>query len=484
MIYPGVERHSFYIYMRDDVKLAVTVLLPKGLSSGEKVPALVSQSRYWREMELRPPFAWFISPDVFLRRLRGYKPFFVRRGYAMVMVDERGTGASFGQWLSPWDAKTLDDARQVVDWIVAQPWSNGRMGSYGISYLGTTAEMFAALCHPAVKATIPMFNHPDPYLDIGYPGGIFNQRFIRAWDQMNRELDLNRIPAEFGWGARLLLRGVRPVDRDRRRRLIGQAILGHRDNTNIFSLGEAISCRDERVGDLQLSVADVSLERYHAELAQTQTAVFGWGSWIDAGTADAVLRRFVNYPSCRRAVIGAWEHGGTAHSSPYDLPDRPAKPPLTSQWSEMLRFFDAYLKDGSEQHLSENTLFYYNMGDEAWKCTSVWPPAGTRLQRWHLSSGRQLLPDPPGDDRCGYLWVDFNASTVSVTAGGNWVVLAGRWSAWADGAGSHLLVHLSPLDRDLQIAGHTRLTLYLSSARRWAVFAYLEDVHPDGQVTT
>ena len=47
-VYPGMERRSFYLHMRDDVKLAVTLLLPKGLPAGEKVPTLISQSRYWR----------------------------------------------------------------------------------------------------------------------------------------------------------------------------------------------------------------------------------------------------------------------------------------------------------------------------------------------------------------------------------------------------------------------------------------------------
>ena len=486
-VYPGIERHSFYLHMRDDIKLAVTVLLPEGLPAGAKVPTLVSQSRYWREMELRPPLNWFLSPDIFLRRLRGYKPFFVRRGYAIVLVDERGTGASYGCWSSPWHSETLEDARQVIDWIVAQPWSNGRVGSYGISYLGTTAEQFAALCHPAVKAALPMFNHPDPYRDIGFPGGVFNQRFVRAWDEMGRELDLNRVPAEFGWGARLLLRGVRPVDRDRRRRQLHQALLGHDGNTNIFSLGEAISCRDDRVGEIQISVEDVSLGRYQTELESTQTAVFGWGSWMDAGTADAVLRSFATCPSCQRAVIGAWEHGGTTHSSPYGVPDRLADPPLAVQWSEMLRFFDAHLKDGAEP-LSEKVLYYYNLGEEAWQRTPVWPPAGTRHQRWHLSSGRQLLPDPPGDETGVDLYeVDFNASTGERN---RWWELGGVFGKSVVyprrvEAAAHLLVYLSPpLERDVQIAGSAQINLYLSSSESdGAVYAYLEDVHPDGQVT-
>ena len=89
--YKGMERHSYYVHMRDDIKLAITLVLPKNLPAGEKVPALLMQSRYWREMELNPPLNWFMSADVFLRRMRGLKPFFSSHGYALVLVDERGT---------------------------------------------------------------------------------------------------------------------------------------------------------------------------------------------------------------------------------------------------------------------------------------------------------------------------------------------------------------------------------------------------------
>ena len=125
----------------------------------------------------------------------------------MISLDVRGTGASFGKYITPWHADSVEDARQVVDWIIAQPWSNGCVGGYGVSYVGNTAELLAALQHPAVKAVIPQFNHPDPYTDVAFPGGAFSQRFVQAWDRLSLAMDRNQVTPELGWRAQLFLAG-------------------------------------------------------------------------------------------------------------------------------------------------------------------------------------------------------------------------------------------------------------------------------------
>ena len=122
---------------------------------------------------------------------RDLKLFFTSQGYALVLLDVRGTGASFGAWPHPWPDDSVSDAADVVDWIVSQPWSDGNVGGYGISYVGTTAELLAVSDHPAVKAVIPMFNHPDAFTDIAFPGGIFHQRFTKSWSDFDRNLDRN-----------------------------------------------------------------------------------------------------------------------------------------------------------------------------------------------------------------------------------------------------------------------------------------------------
>ena len=83
--------------------------------------------------------------------------FFASRGYAMVRIDVRGSGASFGRWSGPSSSDEVKDGGEIVNWIVAQPWSNGKVGAMGDSYEGSTAQMLAAVNHPAVKAVIPRF---------------------------------------------------------------------------------------------------------------------------------------------------------------------------------------------------------------------------------------------------------------------------------------------------------------------------------------
>ncbi|MFX1452688.1 MAG: CocE/NonD family hydrolase, partial [Promethearchaeota archaeon] len=161
---------STYITMRDGVKIAATICIPKGLQSGEKVPTIMSQTRYMRAHTLNIPFRWIFNEVVYglpkTEVLTSY-------GYAVIYIDVRGTGASFGTRPYPFSEAEIKDGADVVDWIIAQPWSNGQVVSNGISYSGSTAELLAVNNHPSVKAVMPGHAFFDPYLDVLFPGGCF-----------------------------------------------------------------------------------------------------------------------------------------------------------------------------------------------------------------------------------------------------------------------------------------------------------------------
>ncbi|MGW8268762.1 MAG: CocE/NonD family hydrolase, partial [Longimicrobiales bacterium] len=132
----------------------------------------------------------------------------------------------------------------------------------------------------------------------------------------------------------------------------------------------------------------------------------------------------------------------------------------------------------------ERELVYKTMGEEAWKRTTEWPLPGTEMTPWYFREDGGLSPDgpnSPGEDR---YTVDFTHTTGT----------RNRW-ATNNGAGdvvypdraevdTRLLTYTSPpLEEDLEVTGHPVLTLYLSSTHEdGAVFAYLEDVAPDGRV--
>lgn len=89
-LYKGSTEQSLYIPMRDGVRLAVDLYLPKGLQPDTKIPTLFAATRYWRAQQLKVPFSWFLSlPD-------SARNFFTAFGYAVLRIDMRGTGASEG----------------------------------------------------------------------------------------------------------------------------------------------------------------------------------------------------------------------------------------------------------------------------------------------------------------------------------------------------------------------------------------------------
>lgn len=486
--FQGTVRQSVYIPMRDGVRLAAEVVLPRNLPPSTRIPTLLSQTRYWRDMELRAPFKWFFEPTVLDPYFKGFQPFFTAHGYALVNVDVRGTGASYGTCPHPWHEDSIKDAREIVDWIVAQSWSNGKLGAHGISYLGTTAELLAALDHPAVKAVIPMFNHPDAYTDIAFPGGVFNQRFIETWSHFDRLLDQNIVPPDFGILGRMLIKGVKPVDGDVDHRQLQEAVRGHARNGDVQRLARSVVFRDDRPSGETYTIDDVTVHRFKERIARSRTALFGWASWMDAGTADAAIRRFLTFDNAQGAVIGAWEHGGRFHASPYQPSDLPADPTLPEQWREMLRYFDAYLKDAGDGVRSEKVLYYFTLGEEKWKTTTVWPPAGATAQRWHLAENHMLSPQKPAAETGADTYqVDFEASTGAHNRWWEMGVLERKTVIYDNRttAQRHLLTYTTPpLDRDTEITGYPIVTLYVTSTETdGAFFVYLEDVDESGRVT-
>jgi putative CocE/NonD family hydrolase len=485
--YHGTTTRSLHVTMRDGVKLAIDLILPADLPKNEKIPALVSQTRYWRAREMRAPFKWFLTPAI-LDPLREFTPFFTSRGYALLLVDVRGTGASFGKWPHPWPEESIQDQADLADWIVAQPWSNGKVGGYGVSYLGTTAELLAVPNHPAIRATIPKFNHPDSFTDIAFPGGIFHERFISSWSDFDEKLDNNVIPAEFGVLGRLMLQGVKPVDGDQGRELLRQAVLEHADNGHAFRLGHVLDYRDEPTAVEGLAVDEICVHRYNDAIQSSPAVSFGWGSWMDAGTADAVIRRFLTFDNAGRAAIGAWEHGGQFNASPYRSANAPTNPALEEQWSEMIRFFDAHLKDGDPADATGKLLYYYVLGEERWKTTSVWPPEGTMMQRWYLAADNALSSEQPTDESGSDSYtVDFEANTGRWNRWWEMGAVVGKTVTYSDRtrAAERILTYTSPpLVKDTEITGYPIVTLELTSTEEdGAFYVYVEDVDEKGEVT-
>lgn len=103
-----------------------------------------------------------------------------QQGYAVINLDTRGGGRSDGRG-DLWSDQEADDISEVIAWAAAQPWSNGRVGMLGLSYLAMSQYKVAALNPPALKAICPWEGFTDPYRDFFTSGGIVEDGFARIW---------------------------------------------------------------------------------------------------------------------------------------------------------------------------------------------------------------------------------------------------------------------------------------------------------------
>src|SRR5215813_15494754 len=204
------EPRSLYVVMPDGCRLAVDIILPDGDAS-RRWPTVLILTPYVRRFAVTAGANVEPSPNIFR-----YRDMFVPRGYALVVVDVRGTGASFGTRDSFRSPKEREDSRAVADWIVGEPWSDGRIGVTGISYLGAAADFLASTGHPAVKAIAPLFSVWDTYGDHYYPGGVLLTGLAETYERLIGALDNDRreVLRSFSYFADPNLCGPCPVDED------------------------------------------------------------------------------------------------------------------------------------------------------------------------------------------------------------------------------------------------------------------------------
>lgn len=476
----GYKISSIYIPMRDGIKIATTICLPKGLSSSEKLPTLLVQTRYWRAMELRIPFRWILD-DVISSTPN--PEIYTSRGYAIVYTDVRGTGASEGTRPHPWYVDEIKDGADVVDWIISQPWSDGNVVSNGISYPGICSEFFALNNHPAVKAIMPGHAMWDAYIDLAFPGGCYDWKFMEIWSFFGKNLDKNN-PKVFKqllpvvW---LIAKGVKPVDSDKDLKILIGALNQHKSNKYVYEMTLDKNYRDEPLPD-GTKIIDTCIYPHKEELEKTRVPILAWCSWLDSGYVDVIIHRFANLDNPQIAILGDWNHGASYPANQF-FPERvKVTPSPRERINAWINFFDKCVKGNSIQG---KTLYYYTMVEEKWKKTIIWPPKGQKMQRWYLSENNSLSRTLPriksGADSYE---INFRATTGR---NNRWWTLLGLPIIYENRKkiDEKLLTYTSaPLEEDLEITGHCIVSIYFSSTHEDnAVYVYLEDIDEKGNVT-
>lgn len=476
-----IREETHYVTMDDGVRLAVNVYRPSRLRKGHKAPAILYMTRYWRAIGFRWPFKWFMK---MVPSTGNFDPLdLVRYGYVLVTVDVRGTGASEGdKTLTLPDIREVLDSRTLTDWVVAQPWCDGNVGATGVSYIGNTALYALYNRHPALKAIVPTYSVWDLYDDVSAPGGIFYHDFLAQYADFCETLDQNIIPMHRQQrGAKLATYGVQRV-RGTGPRRTRSIIAQHSCNVYHPDEGSTATFIDDTLTvDRSLYIRDVlSPHRFADRIRESGAAVYSWSGWRDAGFVHSAVRQYINLDNGRNMLrLGPWNHGGNRNISP-------------TQWNrsrfddirEVVRFFDLHLKGITHGADTLPRVHYYTMVEDRWKQARTWPPPSEPVTFFLGADGSATVGAAATEGAVPYQVDTARRSERS-----------GRWDMESDVRGdsyvltSHddsicALFTTPPLAADIEITGHAMVELYLrSSTPDGAVFAYLEDVRPDGMAT-
>ena len=480
---------SRYIRMPDGVKLAVDTWLPESLTGESRLPAIFLSTRYWRAYGLTTD-----QPE--MQCIFSIAQFFNRHGCALVIADARGSGASFGVRTGEWSVDEIADMGHVIDWIEAQAWCNGRVGTFGNSYCGNTAFLAASNGRNALKVIAPQFADFDIYSQIAFPGGIPNAWLHDNWGAMTAAMDRNDFAAILEYDrvdnpqeALKVITGVRPVDDDDGT-LLRLAVADHAQNLNLANATANSIYRDDPMGRSGDSVSTAESSSVYSHRGSIETAgvpIFYRAGWFDAGTAEGALSLFTTFANPIRVKVGPWNHGMANYQDPFQTELPPAPIDEEENLSDVLALIEPYLKVGREEEKVEmGVLDYFTVGENRWKTTRTWPLPETRWWSLFFAADSRLSSETPlessGSDQYK---VDPDASTGTQN---RWHTQIGRGPViFTDRAGydKTLLSYTSvPLAHATEITGHPRVHLFVRSNAADGLFlVYLEMVAPDGRVT-
>jgi putative CocE/NonD family hydrolase len=474
---------SCYLTMADGCRLAVDIHLPAATPSGPappvRFPVICVFTPYYRRFALAAGARGTEpSPNIFR-----YRDMFVPRGYALVVVDVRGTGASFGTRDSFRSPKEREDFRVVADWIVREPWSDGRIGATGISYLGAAADFLASTGHPSVKAIAPLFSVWDTYGDHYYPGGVLLTGLAETYDRLIAPLDHDRrdVLRTFAYFVDPNLAGPSPVDEDADGSLVRAAVAEHRGNFHMPDFITEFRFKEEPLPyDANFSSASFSPYHYAAGI-RPDVAVYSVSGWMDgAGYTNGAISRHLTLSNPRRyLLLGPWDHGARVNVSPWRAQVEPQFPLM----AEVLRFFDQHLAGIETGLIAEAPVHYFTIGEEAWHAADQWPPLADTPARLFLAGEAALSRDAGTAESDNYK-VDFAFGTGTHTRYERLAALDNRdyYGDWHGRDAALLRYTSAPLEADAELTGHVTAELWFAASEPdAAIHLYLSEIEAGGR---
>lgn len=413
-----------YVTVRDGIRIAVAIYRPTGEGP---FPVLFAASPYRFDNNCLP------ATTQFMFRETGPIEFYVGQGYAYAHMDVRGCGRSEGEFefLGPNEQNDLHD---VIEWLGAQPWSNGRVGGIGQSYF-CMSQWFMGIANPPSLACLGAYDGlNDPYRDSVYSGGLLSNFFPSVWWNQNRTI--NASPAEGP---------PRELSLD-----LNQLVRQHPFYDDFWRVRAA----RERMSEIKVPVYAIGI----------------WSKWHRRGVLDAfnsvsgpIKMRMLALPSA--AVALKIYQSADFHRD------------------VMLPFYDMHLKGIATAYADLPPVEYQIAGRKGFMSSDVWPPQDVEVAGWYLSAEKagsvsslndgSLVTDPPE-----------KSSTSFAYPQPGWVL--GTVGFGPDGPASgfdpprhRITFSTPPFDRDYELCGPIKLVLYLSSTNSdTSIFASLHDQAP------
>ncbi|MBL8985068.1 MAG: CocE/NonD family hydrolase [Gemmatimonadetes bacterium] len=487
-----VER-MIMVPMRDGVRLSTAVIRPK---SGDRLATILIRTPYLKEQELL-----------------GYRSLYaaaVRRGYAIVVQNERGTEWSEGQHRFLAGART--DGYDALTWIAAQPWSNGRVGTIGCSSSAEHQLALAAMNHPAHRAMIPMSAGAGIGAIPGvstqglfYKGGIPQLGPWAGWYVDFGHVNRPKLPPTLTQDERIRLADFYlPYPKPEAERFglpsVSSGIRGAADAGGLAHLPSGSVLRSAGVPESDFDTFMTMAPTDPRWLAidfirdgdRPRVPALHVNGWHDVGAFETIkLYEYLRDQPNQYLIMAPTAHCAmTRATADYRTGERPVGNAAQPYDELFLAWFDHWLRDGPATVLDRPRVQAFLEGGNRWLSLPTLPVPTARSTRFYLSStGRaqslrgdgRLLTEQPVGGTPDSIRSD-PMQPVPSRGGGCCDRDAVRDQRPVEARPDVLVYSTPPLTRGIAVMGEITGTIYLStSARDTDVHVKLVDVYPDGR---
>ncbi|NQW24657.1 MAG: CocE/NonD family hydrolase [SAR202 cluster bacterium] len=416
-------------------------------------------------------------------------------GFAVVIQDTRGRHTSEGEFYAFRD--DINDGYDTVEWAAAQPWSNGKVGMYGASYVGATQWLAATSRPPHLVTIVPNVTASNYHNGWTYQGGAFELGFNLSWTLLQLTLAnyKNLVTAQnVPWERRADL--VKAVD---------GMTQGFRhlptNNYPHLDSGLAKYYYDWLAHpDYDDYWKELCIEDRHSEIDVPALHIGGWYDIFLGGT----LRNFMGMQKSganetarngQKLIIGPWQHGSRGSS----MAGRHYFGVLADAMAinldgTHLRWFDHWLNGKQNGIMDDAPVRIFVMGDDAWRDEQEWPLARAVETKYYLHSGGKAnskhgdgslntnAPDGEAPDVFLYNPADPVPTTGGALCCNPYFAANGAFDQNEVEERSDVLVYSTPpLDRNVEVTGPVTVTLWAATSATDTDFtAKLVDVCEDG----